>query len=183
MKTPIRIGLLLLVLAVAPAIGVPISRAQPQPGTFEQIASVLQSPRCMNCHPAGDTPLQTDESRPHAMNIKRVFAELGGKCTTCHQETSVPGTNLPPAAPHWSMPPAATPMIFQGKSTRALCNDLKDPSKNGNRSLTDLVDHVDHDPLVLWAFNPGDRTPPPMTHAEFVALMADWVAQGAPCPN
>jgi hypothetical protein len=82
------------------------------------------------------------------------------------------------------MPPAETPMIFEGKTEAELCADLQDPEKNGHRTLDDLVHHVDHDPLVLWAFDPGgNRTPPPMTHAEFVALMSDWVAQGAPCPE
>ena len=36
----------------------------------------LMSPRCMNCHPAGDAPLQTDVSRPHAMNISRLMGLL-----------------------------------------------------------------------------------------------------------
>src|SRR5688500_10259130 len=88
--------------------------------SFGAIAAVLQSPRCMNCHPAGEAPLQTDESRPHKQNIQRVFSSLGGSCMTCHQEATMPGANLPPGAPHWSMPPADTPMVFEGKTPAQL---------------------------------------------------------------
>ena len=150
---------------------------------FTPIQQVLQSPRCMNCHPAGDGPLQTDQSLPHKQNVKRVFTELGGSCQTCHQDTTMPGEHMPPGAPHWHMPPAHTPMVFQGKSATQLCVDLKDPLKNGNRSLTDLRHHVEHDPLVVWAFDPGQgRTRPPLTHAAFLQKVDAWIALGATCP-
>ncbi|MEJ7604146.1 MAG: hypothetical protein WKG01_40145, partial [Kofleriaceae bacterium] len=32
---------------------------------FETVRAVLQHPRCQNCHPAGDAPLQGDEGRLH----------------------------------------------------------------------------------------------------------------------
>ncbi|MGH9777334.1 MAG: hypothetical protein ACRD5I_02885, partial [Candidatus Acidiferrales bacterium] len=32
---------------------------------------VFMHPRCMNCHPVGDAPLQGDDSRPHAQNVQR----------------------------------------------------------------------------------------------------------------
>lgn len=38
---------------------------------FMQVYKVLKSPRCMNCHPAGDVPLQGDDSHLHAMSPKR----------------------------------------------------------------------------------------------------------------
>lgn len=159
--------------------------AQADGGTtlFAPIAQVLQSPRCMNCHPVGDRPLQTDQSKPHKQNITRNFPNLGGSCATCHQETTMPGPKMPPGAPHWNMPPAATPMTFEGKSQAQLCADLKDLSKNGGRTLSDLQHHVAVDPLVLWAFNPGTgRTPPPVTHATFLTLFDAWVNAGGACP-
>src|SRR6478672_9097555 len=97
----------LAVLAVATLWVATKSRAQAT-HPFTPIAQVLQSPRCMNCHPAGDAPLQTDASRPHKQNIKRVFTTLGGSCQTCHADTAMPGEHMPPGAPHWNMPPAAT---------------------------------------------------------------------------
>lgn len=150
---------------------------------FVPIAQVLQSPRCMNCHPAGDRPLQTDASKPHKQNITRGFIHLGGSCQTCHQETGMPGPKMPPGAPHWGMPPAATPMTFEGKPAAQLCADLKDLTKNGGRTLADLRHHVETDPLVLWAFNPGaNRTPPPVTHATFLTLFDAWVNAAGACP-
>src|SRR5205814_4369497 len=38
---------------------------------FMQVYKVLMSPRCMNCHPAGDHPLQGDDSHMHIMNVQR----------------------------------------------------------------------------------------------------------------
>ena len=38
---------------------------------FETVRAVLQHPRCQNCHPAGDAPLQGDEGRVHAMMVMR----------------------------------------------------------------------------------------------------------------
>src|SRR4051812_25444687 len=32
---------------------------------------VLMHPRCMNCHPKGDAPLQGDDSHMHAQNVQR----------------------------------------------------------------------------------------------------------------
>jgi len=158
------------------------ARSQAEAPLFDAIVGVLQSPRCMNCHPSGDAPLQTDASRPHKQNIQRAFVDLGGSCQTCHQDAEMPGDHMPPGALHWNLPPPT--MAFQGKTPAALCADLQDETKNGGRSLDALVHHVSTDPLVLWGFDPGpNRTPPPMTHAAFVALMTDWVAEGAPCPN
>src|SRR5882672_8754726 len=38
---------------------------------FMQVYKVLMSPRCMNCHPAGDQPLQGDDSHIHTMSVQR----------------------------------------------------------------------------------------------------------------
>ncbi len=168
--------------AIAALVGLaPLSLWAQAVHPFTPIQQVLQSPRCMNCHPAGDAPLQTDASRPHKQNIKRVFTQLGGSCQTCHQETAMPGDDMPPGALHWNMPPPS--MAFEGKSATQLCTDLKDLAKNGNRSLADLRQHVEHDPLVVWGFNPGQgRTVPPLTHTAFLVKVDEWVAAGAPCP-
>ena len=54
-------------------------------GAFQDVYEVLQHPRCLNCHPNGDAPLQTDNSTPHAMNITRTSTDAGLECATCHQ--------------------------------------------------------------------------------------------------
>jgi hypothetical protein len=117
------------------------------------------------------------------MRVSRQLDALGTNCQTCHRAANGIGPHQPPGSEHWRMPPAATPMTFQGKSVAELCRDLKDPSKNGKRSLEDLVNHVGSDALVLWAWSPGPgRALPPMTHDEFSAAFKKWADAGGPCP-
>jgi hypothetical protein len=154
---------------------------------FADVARVLQSPRCRNCHPAGERPLQGDGAgRPHAMNISRASVDAGLSCAACHQTRNVEAMGLfrgPPGAPHWGLPPRETPMVFEGLSARALCEQLKDPARNGGKSLAQLLEHVSHDALVLWGWNPGGkRTKPPLPHPRFVSAFRTWVDSGAHCP-
>jgi hypothetical protein len=37
------------------------------------------------------------------------------------------------------------------------------------------------DPLVLWAWAPGRRALPPLSHEKFVEALEDWVKAGLPC--
>jgi hypothetical protein len=154
---------------------------------FVEVARVLQSPRCMNCHPDGDRPLQTDASRPHRMNVSRASEEAGMECATCHREQNSEALGVqggPPGAPNWHLPPRETPMVFEGLTTQELCEQLKTPDENGGKSLADLLHHISEDALVLWGWNPGgDRTKPPLTHAEFVKHFETWVKSGGACPT
>jgi hypothetical protein len=148
---------------------------------------VFMHPRCMNCHPAGDAPLQGDDSHPHAQSVKRGPDGKGLyalKCANCHQLANLPGENTPPGNPNWHLPPAAMPLVFQGKTPAELARQLKDPQRNGNKTLEQLLHHVADDKLVLAGWEPGDgRTKPPLSHSEFVARMREWVAGGAPDPE
>jgi hypothetical protein len=150
---------------------------------FLEVYQVLMSPRCMNCHPSGDRPLQTDRSTPHAQNISRRSEKNGVPCSTCHREKNGARPGQPPGAPHWHLPPAETPMIFEGRTPAQLCAQLKDPRQTGDRDLGELVEHVDKDALVLWGWSPGPgRTLPPLPHDRFVSAMRTWVDAGAACP-
>lgn len=153
---------------------------------FRAVASVLSSPRCLNCHSSSDGPLQGDDNHPHAMNVKRGVDGKGSPalhCFACHQTENGKTPHSPPGAPDWQLPPAKTPMGWKGLSTGELCRTLKDPAKNGNRSLQDLIPHVDTS-LVRWAWNPGPgRTLPPLTHEEFVSRLKEWIETGAACPQ
>lgn len=151
---------------------------------FLDVVRVLQSPRCRNCHPAGDAPLHGDQGVPHTMNISRRSPEAGLACTGCHRERNAPVPGGPPGVPNWHMPPAEMPMIFEGKTPHELCVQLKDPAQNGGKELDELVAHVRDDKLVHWGWDPGPgRSKPPLPHAVFVQKVERWVAAGGPCPE
>jgi hypothetical protein len=150
---------------------------------FLEIARVLQSPRCLNCHPAGDRPLRGDHAQPHAMNVSRKSPAAGLDCTACHREHNGPVPHSPPGVPRWRLPPIETPLVFQGKTPGEICRQMLDPAQNGKRSVADLEHHMGHDELVLWGWNPGPgRTLPPLSHDEFMTHVHAWIAAGTPCP-
>jgi len=153
---------------------------------FMQVYKVLMSPRCMNCHPAGDVPLQGDDSHIHTMLPKRgkdgkgVYAM---KCNNCHQPENLPGLHKPPGNPNWHLPPADMKMVFQGKTPRQLAKQILDPKQNGNKSKQKLLEHA-HDALVIAGWNMGEgRKLPPMTHEEFVKVWNTWLNKGAYAPR
>lgn len=154
---------------------------------WARVYQVLMSPRCMNCHPDGDAPLQTDRSVPHKMNVSRLSEANGMACATCHQTHNSEAIGVvggPPGAPNWHLPAKETPLIFEGRTAPQLCRQLKDPAQNGNKTLAELLHHVQHDALVLWGWTPGgDRTLPPLSHAEFTAAFQAWVDGGGACPE
>jgi len=154
---------------------------------FLQVYRVLTSPRCQNCHPAGDAPLQGDDSHVHLQNVKRGTDGRGVtamRCDTCHQTTNLPGAHMPPGSPKWALPPPEHKMVSVGRSAAELCRQLKDPKQNGGRSLEKLFDHVANDDLVAWGWNPGEgRSLPPLSRPETVAQMKIWIAGGAACPE
>lgn len=153
---------------------------------FRAVASILTSPRCINCHVPGDAPLQGDDNHPHAMNVKRGVDGRGSlalRCFACHQTENSKILHGPPGAADWQLPPPKTPMAWRGLSTGELCRTLKDPAKNGNRSVQDLIPHMDTS-LVRWAWNPGPgRSVPPLSHDEFVLRLREWIETGAACPE
>ena len=154
---------------------------------FLQVYRVLTSPRCQNCHPAGDAPLQGDDSHVHLQNVKRGkdgHGLYGMRCDTCHQTRNLSGEHMPPGNPKWSLPSPQQKMVFVGRSPGELCRQLKDPKQNGGRNLAALLNHVATDELVGWGWNPGDgRTLPPLSRVETAAQMKVWVEGGAACPQ
>jgi hypothetical protein len=150
---------------------------------FQEAGKVLQHPRCVNCHPAGERPFQGDTMRPHEPLVVRGkdgHGAPGMACTTCHS-----GANFDPARvpgdPHWHLAPAS--MAWEDKSVGYICNQLKDPARNGNRDIAAILKHVATDSLIKWAWTPGPgRTPAPGTNDEFVALLQAWTDTGAHCP-
>ena len=152
---------------------------------FLEVYKVLMHPRCMNCHPNGDRPLQGEDSHVHMMNVKRGETGTGKyalKCGNCHQDKNLAGLNMPPGNPNWHLPPAKTRMVFQGKSPHELALQLVDPKQNGGKSMEQLREHA-HDGLVMWGWNPGDgRMKPPLSHEEFARQWQIWIDNGAVAP-
>lgn len=151
---------------------------------FTEASKVLMSPRCINCHPDGDRPLQGEDGRLHEPPVSRGadgFGVVGMKCQTCHQEANFDPGRIP-GAKNWHLAPRS--MAWQGKSAADICAQIKDPKRNGNRTLADISKHMSHDHLVEWAWHPGaDRKPPPGDQKTFSALIDAWVKTGAACPK
>ena len=154
---------------------------------FLAAAPVFLHPRCLNCHPAGDQPLQGDDSHIHAQNVRRGplgNGVYGMKCSACHQQSNTPGAHMPPGAVIWRLPPPTMLMVFQEKTAGQLCEQLKDPKQNGGRTLAGIVEHVTGDKLVGWGWDPGEgRSVPPLSRADFARDISTWVQKGAACPQ
>ncbi|MFC3443705.1 Isoquinoline 1-oxidoreductase subunit [Sphingobium rhizovicinum] len=149
---------------------------------FAEAGKVIRSPRCLNCHPVGDRPTQTDAMVPHMPAVTRGPDGMGAvamRCTNCHRAGNFSVSRVP-GDPAWHLAPVE--MGWQGKSLGAICRQIRDPARNGGRSLKQIVDHMATDHLVGWAWRPGaGRSPAPGTQAEFGRLIAAWVASGAVC--
>ncbi len=174
--------------AMGMANAAPVSR-EAALAAFDTVQTVLQHPRCQNCHIPGDAPLQFDEGLAHNQNVLRGAVGLGAAglpCSTCHMTQNPPssyGAHMPPGAPGWRLPPPAHKMVFIGLSKGDLCTRLKDTRENGGKDLAALLEHVSHDKLVLWGWDPGvGRAPVSVPHDAFVASFKTWMAGGAPCP-
>jgi hypothetical protein len=158
---------------------------------FEEAGKVLTHPRCVNCHPAGDRPLQGMNMQPHQPPVVRGpdnFGADGMKCNTCHGETNVPivaqaeGVKSIPGHSRWHLAPIE--MAWEGKSLIEIGEQIKDPARNGGKDLAALVEHNAHDSLVAWGWAPGEgREPAPGTQAIFGELFQAWADTGAVCPG
>ncbi|GAA0323163.1 hypothetical protein GCM10009087_36810 [Sphingomonas oligophenolica] len=154
---------------------------------FTEMGKVIESPRCLNCHPRGDHPLQGDSMHPHSPPVVRGaygYGAPGMECGTCHGRDNVDfanGTGSIPGNRKWHIAPLS--MAWEGRTLGEICAQIKDPARNGNKSLADLVTHNETDDLVGWGWHPGKgRTPAPGTQAQFGALTRAWVESGAKCP-
>jgi hypothetical protein len=158
---------------------------------FEEAGKVILHPRCVNCHPAGNTPTQGMDMHAHQPPVIRGDADIGAPgmmCTTCHgaDNFAVSGQAATlksiPGNPAWHLAPIE--MAWAGKSLKEICEQLKDPARNGNRTLDQIVEHMARDDLVGWGWHPGaGRESAPGTQDEFGQLIKYWVETGAVCPT
>jgi hypothetical protein len=151
---------------------------------FVELGKALTHPRCVNCHPAGDRPRQGDTARLHQPPVERGADGHGlpaMRCSICHQQANFDPARVP-GHPEWHLAPRE--MAWEGKTLAEICAQIKDPARNGGRSLEELVHHIGTDTLVGWAWAPGfGRQSAPGTQKQAGALVEAWVKTGAECPN
>lgn len=175
--------------AVAPGALRPVAAfehiADPQQraaALFEEMNRVLAHPRCANCHPSGDSPLQ-GSFELHDPPVHRGpddHGVPGMECSSCHQDHNLELARVP-GAPKWALAPRK--MAWVGRSPSEICEQIKDVDRNGGKTLAQIVHHLGHDELVAWGWRPGHgREPAPGSQAELVALATAWMQAGAACP-
>jgi hypothetical protein len=161
----------------------------PADDAFDKMMAVLTHKRCINCHPAGDRPLQGEDSHIHTFNVQRGADNHGLpalRCESCHQQENNDYSGVP-GAPEWSLAPIS--MKWEGLSRVEIATSMLDPKRNGGRSLDDIVKHLTEHELVLWAWDPGlspdgmPREKPPVPREEYIAAVKAWAAAGAPIPE
>jgi hypothetical protein len=151
---------------------------------FNEAGKVLLHPRCVNCHPAGDSPLQGENGRLHEPPVQRGadgFGVAGMRCSTCHLDANFDPGRVP-GSPKWHVAPRE--MTWEGKTLGEICRQIKDPARNGGLSMEALVKHMAEDTLVGWSWTPGaDRQPAPGDQQTFGGLIRAWADTGAACPR
>lgn len=162
-------------------------RAERSKAIFGEIGKVLTHPRCMNCHPAGDHPLQGDDEHAHMPPVWR--SESGHfetSCATCHTDRNVTlheaaSYKSIPGSPRWEIAPLS--MTWQNKSLGEICRQLKDVNRNGGRDLAQLQEHIARDDIVAHGWDPGEgRDPAPGSQQAAGQLVQAWIDSGAECP-
>ncbi len=159
------------------------NRSERSRALFTEASRVLQHPRCLNCHPVGERPTQGNDRHPHSPLVVRGTDDKGAiglRCTTCHQNANYAPSGVP-GHPLWHVAPKS--MAWQTKSVGQICQQIKDPKRNGGKTLAAIQEHMARDSLVGWAWTPGgNREPAPGTQAQLGALIAAWIESGAACP-
>jgi len=148
---------------------------------FAEIGKVIQHPRCVNCHPRTERPLQGEDGALHQPLVVRGAGGMGAAgmvCITCHNAENFRNV---PGHPRWHLAPAE--MAWEGKSLTAICDQLKDRERNGGKTLAELGEHMANDALVAYGWSPpAHLEPAPGDQQRFGQLFHAWLEAGAHCP-
>ena len=160
---------------------------------WSRIYEVASHPRCSNCHVGeSDVPMWSGpsygETRPHGMKIRAGESRIGAEyltCGTCHIPSARAQT-VEHAAPRangtWRLAPAGAGWF--GASSNWICEQLRDPARNGGMDYHQLANHAGHDVVLQWAWSPGKgREPAPYSIEEHRMDIYLWGAAGQPCPE
>ena len=159
---------------------------------WSRIYEVTSHSRCSNCHtgpsdrPMWSGPSYGAEPRQHGMNIRAGESRIGAEtlpCSTCHGAKNGEVPHSPPGnASGWMLAPVEAHWF--GQSSRTICEQLRDPARNGGRTLNEVAQHLGHDLILRWAWAPGPgREPAPYSLQEHVDDLLIWGVAGAPCPQ
>ena len=161
---------------------------------WARIYEVASHPRCSNCHVGAENlPMWSGPSygrtRAHGMNIQGGESRIGAEtvlCSTCHAINTQGGNDGPHMAPqvamNWQLAPVEA--AWFGRSTVEICEQLRDPERNGGRDFMAIASHLDHDLILHWAWSPGGgREPAPYSLQEHVNDILAWGVAGYPCPE
>lgn len=183
-----------VIIGLACASGA-LSQSQPQAARsegealFMEIHRVLTHPRCLNCHPKGDSPKQGIVRQIHVPPITRGPRDHGPpglQCAACHQTKNYAASGVP-GAPGWHLAPLS--QAWEGKTPGEICRSIQNRRTNGNKSLAEIVKHLTEDELVAWGWAPGkdnsgnEREPVPIAKPEFNRIVHAWAKMGAVCPQ
>ena len=160
---------------------------------WDRAYEVTSHPRCANCHVGpSERPMWSGpaygKTRAHGMNVMAGESRIGAEtiqCSTCHAYRE--GTNdIPHAAPqvamNWQLAPIEADWF--GKSSQEICTQLRDPARNGGRTMIELAEHLNHDLILHWAWNPGGgREPAPYSLQEHIDDLLIWGVAGFPCAD
>ena len=129
--------------------------------TFQRMMPVFLHDRCANCHGAIDVFAPDAEQKHGGRRIEPGNAE---SCDNCHD------------VPNWKQPAPQKDVGFAGKTSEAICRQLK-----RTRTPLELLRHIGQDPLIAASFD-GRRgiyrlspQPPPMTYRQFEQLISAWL--------
>ena len=207
-KTTISLGPMVVLLIMFAAVGQAANESKamieaPEAGSvtkeagleaWGRIFEVASHPRCANCHVGeSEYPMWSGPSygkaRKHGMNISAGASRIGAEhllCSTCHTTSETNQNNVeqhtaPRVAVAWRLAPIEADWF--GQSSAEICQQLKDPEKNGGRDTLAIADHLGHDVILHWAWEPGgSRQPAPYSLQEHVNDILSWGAAGTPCP-
>lgn len=158
---------------------------------WSRVYQVVSHPRCANCHTGpSDRPMWSGpsygEARAHGMNIQAGASRIGAEtlpCATCHGVQNSAVRHGPPGVESgWMLAPAEAHWF--GQSSRTICEQLRDPERNGGRTLLEVAEHLGHDALIAWAWAPGPgREKAPFSQQAHIDDLLIWGVAGAPCPG
>ena len=135
---------------------------------FEEAGKVILHPRCVNCHPAGDRPLQGMAMRPHEPPVsarrggfrhgRHDLQHLPRRRRTLRSPRQADDIKSIPGNPNWHLAPIE--MAWEGKSLGEICEQIKDPARNGGKDLDAIVEHMAHDDSSAGAGIPAKAASP-----------------------